>query len=88
VAIGAVGDQGEADGMDAYRGDKIDGGRGEADCGGSRPTAPITVPILRDRFRAVNLAVFSRKMDSFCEDRTVRESLHYRYGGGRSQGRR
>jgi hypothetical protein len=50
--------------------------RGKADCGGSCRASPITVPILRDCFRAVNLADFPRKRDSFCEDITVRESLH------------
>jgi hypothetical protein len=34
------------------------------------------------------LAIFPRKRDSFCEDITVRESLHYYSGGGRSEGRR
>jgi hypothetical protein len=61
--IGAGGDRGEANGGDADQGDGVGGDRGEADrddtnrseanCGGSCPTAPITVPILRYCFRAI-----------------------------------
>jgi hypothetical protein len=76
--IGAGGDRGEVNRGKTNPGDRgeADGdgiNRGEADSGGSCSMAPMPVPILSGRFPAVNLAVFLRKMDSFCEDITARE---------------